>query len=195
MRSGMLFHTLLIRQPALRKLRLSATRRFRRKLDSRFATCSLTREGFIERVIVLQPQTAAYLYVCRDRASLQQVADGPMSHRSQIAYLSIAKIKIIYGNNIFTFCLRTAEDVGPYKFWHMPFVSSMDGCAAITDIFGMGNPSPTAFSYFSIVGEAFRLPFFDLHHCSVSDFIRTHISKLPKGILLRVISNPTPTPI
>ena len=44
------------------------------------------------------------------------VPDGPMSYRSQIAYLSIAKIKIIYGNNIFTFCLRTAEDVGPYKF-------------------------------------------------------------------------------
>ena len=43
------------------------------------------------------------------------VLDGPMSHRSQIAYLSIAKIKIIYGNNIFTFCLRTAEDVGPYR--------------------------------------------------------------------------------
>ena len=35
------------------------------------------------------------------------------------------------------------------------------GCAALTDIFGMGNPSPTAFSYFSIVGEAFRLPLFD----------------------------------
>ena len=61
-----------------------------------------------------------------------------MSHRSQIAYLSIAKIKIIYGNNIFIFCFRTAEDVGPYKFWHMPFVSSMDGCAAVTDIFGRG---------------------------------------------------------
>ena len=45
MHSGAPFHTLLIRQPALRKLRLSATRRFRRKLDSRFATCSLTREG------------------------------------------------------------------------------------------------------------------------------------------------------
>ena len=45
---------------------------------------------------------------------------------------------------------------------------SADGCAAITDIFGMGNPSPTAFSYFSIVGEAFRLPLFDLHHCSVN---------------------------
>ena len=44
------------------------------------------------------------------------VLGGPMSHRSQIAYLSIAKIKIIYGNNIFAFCLRTAEDVGPYKF-------------------------------------------------------------------------------
>ena len=43
------------------------------------------------------------------------VLDGPMSHRSQIAYLSIAKIKIIYGNNIFTFCFRTAEDVGPYN--------------------------------------------------------------------------------
>ena len=43
------------------------------------------------------------------------VLDGPMSHRSQIAFLSIAKIKIIYGNNIFTFCFRTAEDVGPYK--------------------------------------------------------------------------------
>ena len=46
MHSGAPFHTLLIRQPALRKLRLSATRRFRRKLDSRFATCSLTREGY-----------------------------------------------------------------------------------------------------------------------------------------------------
>ena len=28
-----------------------------------------------------------------------------MSHRSQIAYLSIAKIKIIYGNNIFISCV------------------------------------------------------------------------------------------
>ena len=46
------------------------------------------------------------------------------------------------------------------------------GCAAITDIFGMGNPSPTAFSYFSIVGEAFRLPLFDLHHCSVNRRMR-----------------------
>ena len=62
----------------------------------------------------------------------------------------------------------TAEDVGPYKFWHMPFVSSMDGRAAITDIFGRGDPSPTAFPYFSFVGEAFRLPLFDLYHCSVN---------------------------
>ena len=96
------------------------------------------------------------------------VLDGPMSHRSQIVYPFAIKIKATYGNEIFIFCFRTAEDVGPYKFWHMPFVSSMDGCAAITDIFGRGDPSPTAFSYFSIVGEAFRLPLFDLHHCSVN---------------------------
>ena len=117
-----------------------------------------------------------------------------MSHRSQIAYLSIAKIKIICENNIFTFCLRTAEDVGPYRFRYKFYVSVTDGCVAITDFFGMGNPSPTAVIHFSFVGEAFRLPLFDLHHCSVSDFVRTQISKLPKGILLRVISNPTPTP-
>ena len=41
------------------------------------------------------------------------VPGGPMSHRSQIAYLSIAKIKIIYGNNIFIFCLRTVETPVP----------------------------------------------------------------------------------
>ena len=34
-----------------------------------------------------------------------------MSHRSQIAYLSIAKTKIIYGNNIFIFCFRTVGNL------------------------------------------------------------------------------------
>ena len=42
------------------------------------------------------------------------------------------------------------------------------GCAALTDIFGRGDPSPTAVIHFLFVGEAFRLPLFDLHHCSVS---------------------------
>ena len=74
------------------------------------------------------------------------------------------------------------------RFW------ATDGCAALTDLFGRGDPSPTAAIHFLFVGEAFRLPFFDLHQCSVSDFVRTQIFKLPKGILLRVISNPTPTP-
>ena len=47
-------------------------------------------------------------------------------------------------------------------------LSAKDGCAAVTDIFGRGDPSPTAVIHFSFVGEAFRLPLFDLHHCSVS---------------------------
>ena len=65
--------------------------------------------------------TAAYPSIAQKRDDYlfsfvgTDVPGGPMSHRSQIAYLSIAKIKIIYGNNIFTFCLRTAGDVGPYK--------------------------------------------------------------------------------
>ena len=42
------------------------------------------------------------------------------------------------------------------------------GCAELTDIFGRGNPSPTAVIHFSFVGEAFLLPLFDLHNCSVN---------------------------
>ena len=51
----------------------------------------------------------------------------------------------------------------------------------MTDIFGRGDPSPTAFSYFLIVGEAFRLPFFDLHHCSVVDLIGDTYIQTSKG--------------
>ena len=36
-------------------------------------------------------ESKGFYFVCRDRASMQQVAGGPMSHRSQIAYLSIAQ--------------------------------------------------------------------------------------------------------
>ena len=53
-----------------------------------------------------------------------------MSCQLQIVYPFAIKIKATYGNNIFTFCFRTVEDACPYKFWHMPFVLSMDGCAA-----------------------------------------------------------------
>ena len=66
--------------------------------------------------------------------------------------------------------------------------------------FGMGNPSPTAFSYFSIVGEAFRLPFFDLHHssvniqtCDLCQFYIFHLfpvcSEQSLGIDLRVVED------
>ena len=44
------------------------------------------------------------------------VLDGPMSCRLQIVYPFAIKIKATYGNEIFIFCFRTAEDVGPYKF-------------------------------------------------------------------------------
>ena len=52
------------------------------------------------------------------------------------------------------------------RFW------ATDGCAAITDIFGRGDPSPTAVIHFLFVGEAFRLPLFDLYHCSVNSRTR-----------------------
>ena len=41
----------------------------------------------------------------------------------------------------------------------------MRGMCGGTDIFGMGNPSPTAIVLFLFVGEAFRLPLFDLRYC------------------------------
>ena len=44
------------------------------------------------------------------------VLGGPRSQRSQIAHPFIIKARITYRRNIFIFCFRTAEDVGPYRF-------------------------------------------------------------------------------
>ena len=43
------------------------------------------------------------------------VLGGPRSYRSQIVYPFAIKIKATCGNEIFIFCFRTAEDVGPYN--------------------------------------------------------------------------------
>ena len=56
-----------------------------------------------------------------------------MSHRSQIVYPFAIKIKATYGNEIFIFCFRTAEDVGPYRFRYKFYVSATDERAAVTD--------------------------------------------------------------
>ena len=104
MRSGMPFYTLLIH-------RKRSPRRFRRKLASRFATCSLTREGFCKSRFWAIDGSA----FC-NRNNHYHLSGGYTASSPQGEPLSIIALKMGH---------RGADPYGRDIF----FVSAIDGCA------------------------------------------------------------------
>ena len=53
---------------------------------------------------------------------------GHTATHPSVIYNKTTNVKDIY-----SFCFRTAEDVGPYRFRYKFYVSVTDGCTAVTD--------------------------------------------------------------